>query len=69
MTDSRKLRAIILERGMTQSEIAEKLKISLTTFNYKVNNKRSFNSDEMFKLCEILQIADPKPIFFANLSD
>ena len=63
MTDSRKLRAIILERGMTQSEIAEKLKISLTTFNYKVNNKRSFNSDEMFKLCEILQIADPKPIF------
>ena len=69
MTDSRKLRAIILERGMTQSEIAEKLKISLTTFNYKVNNKRSFNSDEMFKLCEILQIVDPKPIFFANIGD
>lgn len=69
MTDSRKLRAIILEKGMTQSEIAEKLKISLTTFNYKVNNKRSFNSDEMFKLCEILQIADPKPIFFANMRD
>lgn len=66
MTDTRKLRAIIVEKGMTQSEVAEKLNISLTSFNYKVNNKRAFNSDEMFKLCEILQIEDPKPIFFTN---
>lgn len=66
MTDSRKLRAIIIERGMTQSEVADKLNISRTSFNYKVNNKRAFNSDEMFKLCEILKIEDPKPIFFAN---
>lgn len=66
MTDTRKLRALIVEKGMTQSEVAEKLNISLTSFNYKVNNKRAFNSDEMFKLCEILQIEDPKPIFFTN---
>ena len=69
MTDSKKLRAIILERGYTQAEVAEKLQISTTSFNYKVNNKRAFNSDEMFKLCEILQIIDPKPVFFASMGD
>lgn len=69
MTDTKKLRAIIVERGMTQSELAEKLDISLSAFNFKVNNKRPFNSDEMFKLCEILHIEDPKPIFFANQGD
>lgn len=69
MTDSKKLRAIILERGYTQAEVAKKLQISATSFNYKVNNKRAFNSDEMFKLCEILQIIDPKPVFFASMGD
>lgn len=66
MTDTKKLKAILVENGVTQKEIAKKLGISSTSFNYKLSNKRPFNADEMFKLCDLLYIAEPRNIFFAQ---
>lgn len=66
MTDTRRLKAKIVESGLTQAQVAKKLGISTTSMNNKIQNKHPFNSSEMFLLCDILHIEDPKPIFFAN---
>ena len=66
MTDTNKLKAILVENGLTQKQVAEKIGISSTSLNYKISNKRPFNSDEMFRLCDILNIKEPRNIFFAN---
>ncbi len=64
MTSTNKLKGKITEMGYNQESIAKKLGISTASLNYKVNNKRPFNSDEMFKLCDILEIDNPKEYFF-----
>ena len=69
MTDSKKLKAKIVENGLTQEELAEKLNISPTSLNNKINNKFPFNSDEMFRISDILKIKEPREIFFASNSD
>ncbi len=43
MTKLLKLKAVILEKGMVQEEIAQQLGMTLATFNYKVNNKRELS--------------------------
>lgn len=70
MTSTNKLKGKITEMGYNQESIAKKLGISTASLNYKVNNKRPFNSDEMFKLCDILEIDNPKEYFFtANVDE
>ena len=66
MTDTNKLKAKMIEKGLNQERIAEILDISLTSVNYKINNKRQFSSDEMFVLCDALEIENPKDYFFAQ---
>lgn len=66
MTNSQLLKSKIVEKGYTQGIVAEKLGISKTSLNYKINNKRPFNSNEMYILCKILGIKQPKHIFFAS---
>lgn len=69
MTDSNKLKAKIIEKGYTQEIVANKLGISMASLNYKINNKRPFNSNEMFLLCDILDIKNPKQYFFTENVD
>lgn len=69
MTDTQKLKAKIIENGMTQAKIARKLGISATAFNNKLLNRSSFKSEEMFHLCEILKIEEAKSIFFIHNSE
>lgn len=69
MTESKKLKGKIIEKGYNQKIIAEKLGISPASLNYKINNRRPFNSDEMFKLCDILEIVNPKDYFFTTNVD
>ena len=38
--------------GDTQSDLAEALEISLSTFNYKLNGKSEFTRDEIQKIKE-----------------
>lgn len=68
MTNTLKLKAVILEKGFTQEQIAEMLEMTSATFNYKVNNKSEFKASEIKKLSEILQLTPDEinAIFFAK---
>lgn len=67
MTNTLKLKAVILEKGFTQEQIAEMLEMTVATFNYKVNNKSEFKASEIKILSEILQLTpeEVRAIFFA----
>ncbi len=68
MTNTLKLKAVILEKGFTQEQIAEMLGMTIATFNYKVNNKSEFKASEIKKLAEILHLTaeEVNAIFFAD---
>lgn len=64
MTNTKLLKSKIVEKGYTQTELANLLKISSVSMNYKINNKRMFNVDEIVKLCSILEITNKDKYFF-----
>lgn len=68
MTNTAKLKAKIVEKGMVQEEIAQALGMTIATFNYKVNNKREFKASEIKKLSEHLCLTaeEVNTIFFAE---
>ena len=68
MTNTAKLKAKIVEKGMVQEEIAQALGMTIATFNYKVNNKREFKASEIKKLSEhlCLTVEEVNTIFFAE---
>ena len=67
MTNTKKLRALILERGFIQEQVAAHLGITTASLNYKINNKREFKASEIHALIELLEIKDEdvNGIFFA----
>lgn len=71
MINTLKLKAVILERGFTQEQIAQMLGMTIATFNYKVNNKREFKVSEIKRLSEILHLTvdEVNNIFFAEKVD
>ncbi len=68
MTNTLKLKAVILEKGFTQEQIAEALGMTIATFNYKVNNKSEFKASEIKKLSAMLHLTaeEVNAIFFAE---
>ena len=65
MVNSRKLIGLIAENGLTRHYVADKLGITDNTLRRKLI-KGKFDSDEMYQLVKLLNIADPAPIFFAD---
>lgn len=65
MVRSDKIIGKIHELGFNRGIVADKLGISRKTFSAKLE-KGVFNSDEMEKLIEILDIDDPVAVFFAH---
>ncbi len=65
MTATNKLRSLIVEKGLTQGDVASKLGISPQSFSYKLNNKIEFKASEIEALCTLLSISDKDSIFFA----
>ena len=68
VTDTKELNRLIHESGLTKSHIANKLGISLYSFQLKRENKRQFTAEQIKTLCEILDIRSLKEkerIFFA----
>lgn len=63
--DTNKIKAKILEKGLTQEKVADLIGINKNTFYAKMAKKR-FNSDEMFIMQKILEFEDPTSVFFAN---
>lgn len=57
-----KLRAIIVERGKTQGEVAKMLGITPKTFYTKMK-KGVFGTDEVKKMVDLLDIENPVDIF------
>ncbi len=66
MVNTKKLRGIIVECGLSQRKVALKLGISEKTF-YSKMKKGVFDSDEMCEMIKLLKIKDPSKIFFATL--
>lgn len=66
MVDTDKLRGIIVERGETQSSVAEYLGISSNTMTAKMK-AGVFRSDEIEKMIKFLKIHSPMPIFFPTV--
>lgn len=65
MTDTFELEKIIREKGLTKSEVAAKLELSLNGFLLKLNNQNEFKASEIQKLCELLSLKD-NSIFFKH---
>ena len=65
MINSNLIRARIVELGMTQEQVAEKMQISAKTFSIKMKNGK-FGLDEADKMIEILKIENPVRYFFAQ---
>ena len=62
--NSRLLRAKMVENGLSQKQCAAMIGISENSLCRKCIGKRKFNIEEVAKLCAILNISDPRPIFF-----
>lgn len=54
-----KVKARILELGLTQDGVAKDMNLDYSTLNLKINNKRRIYMDEVYNLCEILDIKTP----------
>ena len=66
MIDTNKLRGAISERGMSQRKIAKILGMTEKTFYTKMK-KGVFDSDEMQKMIDVLEIKNPAEVFFAKV--
>ena len=65
MVNTNKLRGIIVERGLSQQDVAEMIGKSPKTF-YDKMKKGKFDSDEIMKMVSGLSIENPIEIFFAD---
>lgn len=71
MVDKNKLAGAIASKGLTQKKLAEMIGISKNTISAKMNNKSSFDTDEIERICRVLGIKDVTEkanIFLANSS-
>lgn len=64
--NDRKIKAKMVELGITQRELAEELGISIQNLNAKLNGRAVFNIIEAACLTKILKIENPIEIFFAS---
>ena len=69
MTNTKKLKAAIEKRGISQREIARELGLSEETLSRKIHNRLEFRAGEMTRLIAILGIYAPGEIFFADEVD
>lgn len=65
MVKTDKLRGVIAERRMTQTDVANAIGISPKTF-YEKMQRGVFGSDEIMVMIDVLNIDDPMAIFFAH---
>ena len=66
MINANKIRARIVEMGMTQQEVAAKIGMSAKTFSIKMNNGK-FGLDEADRMIEVLKIEKPDSYFFTDV--
>ena len=59
-----KLKGIMRENNVTQQELADKLGISVQSFNSKINGRTAFTIPEAIGIIGFLNIGNPEEIFF-----
>ena len=52
------LRGEIVSKGMTMQEVAKYVGLSRNSFSARVQGRVPFNSNEIVRICELLQIED-----------
>lgn len=65
MVDTNKLKGLIVERGLTQTEVYNRMGLSKRQWQGRIEKKK-FDSDDMMQLISILDIDNPSPIFFVQ---
>lgn len=60
------LKGKMTEKGYTQEKLAEAVGISTNSISRKLLGERQFRLGEVVKICEVLDIDDPRDIFFSN---
>jgi len=63
--NANKLRGIIVEKGLTQEQVAKAIGITPKTFYTKMK-KGVFGTDEVMRIAKLLEIEDPGAIFLAK---
>lgn len=58
MVNTRKLLGIMAERGITQKALANELNRAENTVSAKIRGIKPFDTDEVLKICNILNITD-----------
>lgn len=61
-----KLKGIMRENNVTQQELADKLGISVQSFNSKINGRTAFTIPEAISIIGFLNIGNPEEIFFKD---
>ena len=71
MTNTNKLKAMIIERGTTANDLAKKIGMTSRTFSLKLNNKREFVLSEVAKIQQALNLSPEErdSIFFGKCVD
>lgn len=64
--DIEKLQTLIIDRGYDIKKLSDRLKISERLLDLKINGTRKFNIEEIIDLVEILNIKNPRKVFFTN---
>lgn len=60
------LRGKMTEKGYTQEKLAQAVGISTNSLSRKLLGERQFRLGEVVKICEVLEIDDPRDIFFTK---
>lgn len=58
MINTNKLKGRIVEKGLTQGDVAKALNLATPTVSQKINNVRAMSLEEAFKIAELLGISD-----------
>lgn len=57
MFDYSKLIGLIAEKNYTQKKLCEMINISENSFTNKIKGRSNFSSDEIAKICNVLEIS------------
>lgn len=71
MVNGNLLRGRIVAAGMLQKELAAAVGMSPNSLTMKIQGRRSFSCDEVEKICDVLEITEPREkceIFLAKPS-
>lgn len=60
MINTNKLKGRIVEKGLTQGDVAKALDLATPTISQKINNIRAMSLNEAFAIAELLDIPDNK---------